>query len=296
MLEKLKSPEIVKPSKPKFMLSGDPGVGKTFFALSFLKPVFVDIESGGTREQYQKKLKESGGVYFGRDDGANDFAEVIKLVKGLTTEKHEYKTLILDSVSHLYLTEAAIAEETIGNDFGKDKKAANKPTRQLLRWLENLDMTVILIAHAKQAWERKGSEVINVGTTFDFYEKASFSLDLWCEILKGGKNFVVRKSRIESLPQGSTFPLAYEKFAELYGREVMESSSVPVGMATEAQVKRIKELITALNVPAEQIQKWYKKVNAEEWEDMTSIQITSLTDMLNKKILELNLNNGKDIK
>ena len=94
-------PEIVKPSKPKFMISGKSGVGKTQFALSFEKPYIIDTEGGAVREQYMNKLVEGKGAYFGKEQGSQDFKLVIEEIKSLATTKHEYKTLVLDSFSNL---------------------------------------------------------------------------------------------------------------------------------------------------------------------------------------------------
>lgn len=170
MLKAVK-PEVVKPSKPKFMISGKSGVGKTLFAISFEKPYFIDSEGGAVREQYMDRLLRAEGAYFGKEQGSQDFHMVIEEIKTLATSKHNYKTLVIDSFSKLYNMAAAIAEESVGNDYGRDKKEANKPTRQLIRWLEKIDMTVILICHQKEKWERKGKEIINVGSTFDGWEK-----------------------------------------------------------------------------------------------------------------------------
>src|SRR5689334_16532920 len=126
-----KKPEVVKVAKPKFLISGKSGVGKTWFALEFPGVYYIDTEGGAVREQYREKLIKSGGVYMGKDEGSQDFQTVIEEIKALATTKHEYKTLVIDSFSHLYNLAAAIAEEKIGNEFGRDKKEANRPTRQL---------------------------------------------------------------------------------------------------------------------------------------------------------------------
>lgn len=287
MTLKARQPEEVKPSKPKFLISGESGIGKTMFALEFPKPYLIDTEQGATRPQYQEKLKKVGGAYFGKEEGSQDFAIVLEEVKALATTKHDYKTLIIDSFSYLYLLEAAQAELELGSDFGRDKREANKPTRQLIRWLEKIDMNVILICHSKAKWARKGKEVYQEGTTFDGYDKLEYILDLWIEIQKGGKTFIVRKSRIDSLPQDTSMPLSYQHFAELYGKEIVEGQATPAEMATKEQLIIINNLVGALNIDEEQIAKWYKKVDVDSWEEMTSIQIQSLIDMLEDKIVKL---------
>jgi hypothetical protein len=284
MALKAKQPEAVKPSKPKFLISGESGVGKTMFALDFPAPYLIDTESGATRPQYQDKLKKVGGAYFGKEEGSQDFDSVLEEVKQLATTQHEYKTLIIDSFSYLYLLVAAEAELAVGSDFGRDKKEANKPTRQLIRWIEKLDMTVILICHSRPKWVRRGKEIAQEGNTFDGYDKLEYILDLWIEIVKGGKTFLINKSRIESLPQGDSMPLDYKKFAEVYGADIIEAPVHPAELATAEQIAKVVQLIDTLNVPQETIAKWFKKVDVESWDEMTVVQISGLIDMLTKKI------------
>lgn len=295
MALKAKAPEDVKPSKPKMLISGESGVGKTFFALEFPKPYFFDTEQGATRQQYQDKLKKSGGVYFGKDEGSQDFKAVIEETKQLCTTKHEYRTAIYDSFTYLYMLEAAIAEADKGSDFGRDKKMANIPTRQLMSQLEKLDMNIILICHSKTKWERKGKDIIDAGSTFDGYDKLEYILDLWIEIPKGGKTFIVRKSRIDSLKQGDSYPLSYEKFAELYGKDVIEKPSVPLVLATPEEVARLNTLVEGLKVDAETVGKWLTKCDVDTFADMSQPQIQSLIAFCEKKLTELTIKN-KEIK
>lgn len=287
MALKAKAPEDVKPSKPKMLISGESGVGKTFFALDFPMPYLFDTESGATRAQYQEKLKKAGGVYFGKEEGSQDFQTVIKETKELCTTVHPYKTAIYDSFTYSYMLEAAIAEADKGSEFGRDKKMANIPTRQLMSQLEKLDMNVILICHSKQKWERKGKDIIDAGTTFDGYDKLEYILDIWIEIQKGGKTFLVRKSRIDSLRQGDSYPLSYEKFADLYGRQVIEAPAVPLVLATSEEIARLKQLVEGLKVDQETVDKWLTKCAVDSFEDMTGAQIKSLIGYCEKKIMEL---------
>jgi hypothetical protein len=290
---KAKAPEEVKPSKPKFMIYGESGVGKTFFALDFPKPYLMDTEGGAVREQYQAKLKKAGGAYFGKEEGSQDFKAVISEIRELCTTKHEYKTLIIDSFTYLYMLEAAEAELKGGSDFGRDKKAANVPTRQLISQLEKCDLNVILICHSKQAWERRGKDIINTGTTFDGYEKLEYILDLAIEILKGGKTFYVKKSRITCFPTGDSFPLSYDKFSEVYGRQIIETESVPIILSTKEQCDRLTELCEGLKVDQETIDKWLSKCNVDGIQEMSNEQISSLINHCEKQVLRLSLTGDK---
>lgn len=278
-------PEVVAVGKPKFLISGESGVGKTWFALDFPKPYYIDTEGGAVRQQYREKLAAVGGVYFGKDQGSQDFKSVIDEITELATTKHDYKTLVIDSFTHLYDLAASIAEETVGNEFGRDKKEANRPARQLIRWLENVDMTVILITHAKDKWVRQGKETVSAGTTFDGYQKLKYLLDLWMEGKKLGRqrSLTVRKTRIESLPEDKELPMEYQAFAALYGKEVIERASTTLAMATTEQVARIKELVGTLRLE-EEAQKWMEKANVDEWVEMTEAQLAKCIEFCNKKL------------
>jgi hypothetical protein len=282
-------PEIIKASKPKFMISGKSGVGKTFFSLSFPTPYFIDTEGGAVREQYKEKLIQAGGAYFGKEQGSQDFNSVIEEIKTLATTKHGYKSLVIDSFSYLYNLAAAIAEVKVGNDFGKDKKEANRPTRQLMRWLETLDMSVILICHQRDKWERRGGEVVHVGTTFDGFDKMEYGLDLWIEVSKTGsiRTFIIKKSRIQNLPEGTEYPLDYAKFSDLYGKDIIDKASEPINMATEDQVKELERLLSVVKIEVATLEKWKDKAKAETWAEMTSEQINGCISYCKKELEKL---------
>jgi hypothetical protein len=112
-------------------------------------------------------------------------------------------------------------------------------------------------------------------------------LDLAIEIVKGGKTFYVKKSRITGLPQGDSFPLSYDKFADIYGKAIIEKESEPVVMATSEDINTVKEFIEALNIPQENIDKWYKKCDVESFEEMTKDEITSLIDNLKSRVKKI---------
>lgn len=287
MLKAIK-PEIVKPAKPKIMVTGRSGVGKTMFALEFPSVYYIDTEGGAIRKQYREKLIAAGGMYMGKDQGSQDFPTVIEEIKSLATTKHPYKTVVLDSYSQIYNIAAAMAEERVGNEYGRDKKEANRPTRQLLRWIDILDMNVILVCHSKALWEQKGNtkERAYSGTTFDGYEKLEYLLDLWIEIKKDGnqRSYVVRKTRIESFLDGREFPLNYKQFAELYGKEVIEQETKPIVLCTPDQIKQILHLVSVVKLEDGKLNAFMEKNNANSYEELPSEKAQYLINELTKKL------------
>lgn len=283
-------PEVIESGHAKMLLSGKSGVGKTMFALDWPKPYFIDTEGGAVRPEYKKKLVEIGAGYLGKEQGSQDFKTIIEELTTLATTKHDYKTLIIDSFSALYNRAASIAEEKLGSDFGKDKKEANRPTRQLMRWIEAIDMNVLLVCHSKDKWERKrGQDLSYGGTTFDGYDKLEYILDLWIEIEKTGPNrtIIIKKSRIASLPQDAVFPLNFKKFSEIYGENEIDKAPVSVVMAGSDQVQKVKDLLEVVKVDQADIDKWMTKADVDTFDEMTEETITKIIVFLENKLKAL---------
>ena len=97
-------------------LFGEGGMGKTTLAAMFPKPVFIRTEDGTASLQ-------------GNDDVAmfplaSSSADVLDAIESLATQDHEFKTLVLDSVTQL----ATIIEHEI---VAADPKA-NQLTRRVV--------------------------------------------------------------------------------------------------------------------------------------------------------------------
>jgi len=270
-MRKLKAkPPVGKTKRAKIILSGRAGVGKTYFALDFPSCYYIDVEGSAERDHYAQKLAKAGGVYFGQDEGSQDYETVIEEIVTLATVEHEYKTVVIDSFSKLYATAAGIAEEKVGSDFGRDKKEANGPTRRLIRWIDRLDMNVILICHQADKWgkDAKGEQSV-IDTTFDGMKRLEYELDLWIEIIKEGKSRKgrVRKSRLLGFVEGERFELDYKDFAERYGKKLINADhQVTHQTATPEQASNLITLCRDAGIPTTTISKWCEKAGVESAE------------------------------
>tara|TARA_R110002020_G_scaffold179804_2_gene373527 strand:- start:5118 stop:5987 length:870 start_codon:yes stop_codon:yes gene_type:complete len=270
-MRKLKAkPPVGKTKRAKIILSGRAGVGKTYFALDFPSCYYIDVEGSAERDHYADKLAKAGGVYFGQDEGSQDYDTVIEEIVTLATVEHEYKTVVIDSFSKLYATAAGIAEEKVGSDFGRDKKEANRPTRRLIRWIDRLDMNVILICHQADQWgkDAKGEQSV-IDSTFDGMKRLEYELDLWIEILKEGKSRKgrVRKSRLLGFVEGERFDLVYKDFAECYGKKLINADhQVTHQTATPEQASNLITLCRDAGIPTTTIEKWCEKAGVESAE------------------------------
>jgi hypothetical protein len=289
MASKLKAvdPKTAEPSKPKALIFGKPGVGKTWTALDFPNVYYIDTEGGADLSHYTDKLKKSGGAYLGVDQGSLSFETILEQVQALATEKHGYKTLVIDSVTKVFATEIANEAERLGDKdaFGASKKPAVSFMRRLVSWLTRLDMNVIMVAHEKDLYgldEKKQRNV--VGVTYDAWDKLEYELHLCLNIFKvgGQRKARVTKSRLQGFADAEVFEWSYEAFAAKYGREVLEGQVKVITLATDEQLKALDDLIDRVKLPDGQVEKWFKAANCESWTEMDAEKVQSITDYIKK--------------
>lgn len=270
----------------KMLLYGPAGIGKTTASIQFPKPYLADTERGAENEQYVKLLNDAGGAYFFTTDPDELVAEVTSLL----SEKHDYRTLVIDPLTVIYndLLDKAAAE--VGTDFGKHKGPADRKIKHLLALLLRLDMNVIITSHAKPRWERakdsKGKDtVIENGLTFDCYGRLDYLFDLVLEVGKRGKERVARvvKTRIEAFPEGDVFPFSYSEIAARYGKGILEKQPVPQELASAEMVAEIQRLIKAMHIPSETTDKWLDKAGAQTWKEMPAKSLQACIDWCKKQ-------------
>lgn len=282
MKSKLKAikPEAAKPSKPKILIYGKPGVGKTWASMDFPGCYYIDTEGGADLPRYTAKLEKSGGAYYGIEQGSLDFGNVIGQLEALATEKHNYKTVVIDSITKIFNNEILKEADKLGdkNVFGADKKPAVSMIRKLISWIQRIDMNIILIAHEKTAWGVVNGQRAEIGTTFDCYDKLEYELHLALNIIKlpNKRNAIVKKSRLEGFVEGEAFEWSYVKFAEKYGQDVIEKEVTQLILATQEQLDELKLLLELVKLPEGQIDKWLTAANANSWKEMDSIKVEKI--------------------
>jgi len=263
----------------KALFYGSAGVGKTFAAIQFPRPYLIDTERGAENDQYVKILNEGGGAIF----QTTCFDELINEVTALLTEKHEFKTLIIDPLTTLYNDLLDTSAKKVGTEFGRHYGEANKSMKHLLNLLTRLDMNVIITSHAKNEY---GDDMKVIGQTFDCYKKLDYLFDLVFRIEKRDlERFgFIQKTRIPEFEEGQYFPFSYEEIAKRYGKEVLERDAKPQELATKEQINEVTRLVELLNVPQEVVSKWLTKAKSESFEEMPKETMQTCITWLKDKI------------
>lgn len=285
-------PSHAKPSKPKVLIFGKPGAGKTWASLDFPTVYYIDTEGGADLRHYIDKLEKAKGAYMGIAQGSLDFPTVLEEIKALATEKHGFKTLVIDSISKLF--NAAVAQEAdrlhaagTKDEFGSSKKPAVSQIRRMVSWLTRLDMTVILIAHEKEEWGKSANgQREQIGSTFDCWDKLEYELHLCLRIAKltpTMRKAYVRKTRLIGFPDGSDFDWSYEEFAARYGKDVIESDADVIELSTPEQIRQLNKLLELVRLPEGTVEKWLSKANAESFAEMNAADMDKILEHLRTK-------------
>src|SRR5689334_1290781 len=177
----------------KLFMFGPAGVGKTTAAIQFPNSYIIDCEKG--TENYDRLVATSGSVVF----QTTDMHDVIQEVKSLLTEKHDFRTLVIDPITPVYNDLLEKCEARVGSDFGRHYGAANKEMKRLANLIMALDMNVVITAHAKKEY---CDNLRVLGQTFDGWRQLDYWFDLVVELGKKGKKRFGRvvKTRLESFP------------------------------------------------------------------------------------------------
>lgn len=285
-LKAVKPSSIEKAKKLKVCVFGKPSVGKTWhFSLEFPKCYYIDAEAGANFKEYLNKLESKGGVYFGIDQGASDFDTVIKELKELATTRHNYQTVAI-TLSKLWLNELAKAQEknpNVINDYGAFKKPAIIYMRQLMNWIQRIDMHVILECHETGEWETQGGERKEVGQCPDYYQKFDHELDLTLRLYNAPDLYAyVKKSRLSGFPKGTSFKCSFKEVCRRAGDITFDTT--PIELITAEQLSEIQSLLKVIKIDNKELERIFAKAMATEWTELNTQQASQTIDWLKGKI------------
>ena len=256
----------------KLFLWGEAGVGKTMACLQMHKPYIIDTERGS--ENYHKEINKVGGSVF----HTTDVDEVIDEIRKLSTEDHDFNTLAIDSSSPLFFETVDKMEALHGNDFGKHYVEAGKVFKRMINLMMRLDMNIIITSHSKVMY---GDEMKKIGETFDSWKRFDYNMDLVLQLKKQTptkRYATVKKTRIETFPDGETFEWNYESLTERFSQSELERKMDTIITATVEQLVEIEVLSTKLADGKDFVDKCLRKAKVTQLEDLTTEQAQKMID------------------
>jgi hypothetical protein len=247
----------------KLFLFAESGCGKSYFCTQFPKTYYIDCERRIKRQLYVDHLNKNGSVVWQTDR----FDDLLAEIKTLASVKHNYQTLVVDSITPIY---TKLVDDCHANllklgrklRFSEEYQEANKRFKKLTDLLQVLDMNVIVTAHSKANWEDDKAN----GTTFDAYKKFDYYFEVVMEakLEKDPKKdmtyykAVIKKSTIVSLAPNHKINFSYDEFKRLYDKELQSFTPIPVIEAEEmplsaAKVHNIPAVKTKIKVLSEDV-------------------------------------------
>lgn len=288
-------PPSEKEQRLKVVLYADKGAGKTHFCCSLPNTYYIDTEGLEDYKHFRKMLKDNKSdiIYL------TELSEIIKEVKDLLATKHDYKTLIIDSLSFPYgllgqmEVDRLIAKSpnTEGTEFQAHLNKGKRLLFHLGMLLTRLDMNVIVTSHEKA----KFADGKEVGKTYDINDKMAYSLgSVWNLRLQGENHkLYVEKSRYPEMKGNKSYDFNDGRavLEEAFGKEMFTRESKNEVLASPEQVQQFKYLVKLLGIPEDKVQKVLIKAGANSVDEISMDNMQKCIDFYQKQVLKATAQN-----
>lgn len=292
MALKGKIPTEIIPGRFKALVYGTHGVGKSHLCCEFKNAYIIDTENLSEYPDFMGQLRDNKSAVA----SVNDLSEIVDEVKALISTKHNYKTLIIDSLSPPYLSMCAMEADrlaskekgTEGTEYAKNTQKPKRLLMSLAFLLSRLDMNVIVTSHEKS----KFANGIEVEKTYDIPDKMGHLLGIVLHISLNGNS---RKARVIKTRWRKQFPIndfmdfsnGYEEVCRRMGISVFEKDAKIEPLATNEQISEFENLCKLLSVPEETVNKWILKGQASELSELSQTTIQAMINHLKSKITNI---------
>ncbi len=166
-------------SPPRFVIYGENGLGKSTFATQTPSPIFIMTEDG------------AGSLEFEAFPQASSFLDVLDQIATLTTNEHEFKTVVIDTIDSLepliwdHVCQQHNVQGIEDFGYGKGYTYALDAWRLLLGSLDALrakkGMLVLLVCHSQIVREEPPTGESYTKYEFRLHKRAAALVSDWAD-------------------------------------------------------------------------------------------------------------------
>ncbi len=145
-------PRCTDLSKYKFLLYGDPKSGKSTFASKFPGAIFIPTEPGLNFLEVHQITDDEGNPKI-----VKNWTEFTQAVRLLCTTKHQYKTIVIDTIDNAFefcalhtLSQRGLEHES-DEGFGKGWNIIKREFKKVIDYMANSGFGVVFISHEKSS-------------------------------------------------------------------------------------------------------------------------------------------------
>lgn len=286
----------------KILMFGGPGTKKTLTALTFPKPLVLDLEKSTS---HYSNIDYLDFYRIEIDSTDKELKNPITALRSLVTEfnqgiyNNEVETLIIDPVTDLFDYYEMILVNDFENDLRKSTSKKNaiselsavektkwyafrkRKFKALIKTILDLPVNVVFIARHKNVWGSKGGVTMPIGETYDGHDLLEYLVDATLHLQKNEKNEIIKfwdKSRLGNLNN-------YE--IEIYDdlKEAVMKESKNANYFSEKSIKKLKERQKKIEKEEEEKIK-NNSISADELKNLQELSKSEKVKYDNIKLME----------
>ena len=275
----------------KILIYGEPGSGKTVFALSFPKSIVVDSEDGYSWYEGTERTRNVVGIL-----DSQSYDDLENLMDELDdANDEEFSSLIIDSETKIYenIKEALQnVEETRAARKGRDVLDANLSMRsygkigQLSGRLQNAKLrlasqgiNIISVAQAADEMEDTGNgQRVKVGEKLNMDKRARFDYDVVIRLFTKDNKYYgeIKKDRLEVFERGDIVEnSSYQNWAHRLESKDNQGEAVAKDFSKDAEKsqKAYYEEVKGEMSFADRVKEYFATIDADTKKKFIAMQL-----------------------
>lgn len=248
------APDVSK-RRMRVLVTGDPKTGKTRLALSFPNVALIESEAGS--DWHIEHVAPFQSVRTQSLDVLDDTLEWLR------DNKHEFQTVVIDSITVFRDEETFRLRGARGEKFGYQERArVNERLDAVYNALQLLPMHVVVIARQDDLYATENGTLKRVGRGLDASKSAAYGFDFVLRMNERGAA-VVEYSRAGGLPAGHVVENpSYQRLARALDSRDLGNANVAKAFVARWSAESIttsdllKALSEAAGAPINRLSEW----------------------------------------